>query len=322
MTLLCHEVDELLDTGQQGRLEVGVAAHGAEDLLPGSGDVRLAVVRPAEVLADAVLPRLAAGDDRPAATAPAARDARSATRRRTGVPARVRARHTGSWRPPRRRGAPWCRAAGGPRAPPTVARDRAGTGAIAPTRSSTPSSISTTTPSTRRSAPQTFSTSSASCRPSTKIRDPLATLALAPSTARDPEAVREAAARASASCARAAAVGGVSTTGAPSSRKPGPIGKPLVRPRRSSRWTTRIPPAFSTRTTAPHQPVSTSSTTSPVSASTSRERPARGHLPVTGEDIGAIAVGHRRRVCRAWRAVSARARRPSRARAGPRAGTT
>ena len=38
------------------------------------------------------------------------------------------------------------------------------------TRSSTPSSISTTTPSMRRSSPHTFSTSSASCRPSTRMR--------------------------------------------------------------------------------------------------------------------------------------------------------
>ena len=39
--------------------------------------------------------------------------------------------------------------------------------ATASARSSTPSSISTTTPSTRRSSPHTFSTSSASCLPST-----------------------------------------------------------------------------------------------------------------------------------------------------------
>ena len=60
----------------------------------------------------------------------------------------------------------------------------------APARSSTPSSISTTTPSTRRSAPHTFSTSSASCLPSTQIRDPRATRARCPVTAREPLAVR------------------------------------------------------------------------------------------------------------------------------------
>src|SRR3954452_3730474 len=46
-------------------------------------------------------------------------------------------------------------------------------------RWSTPSRYSTTTPSTRRSWPHTFSTSSASCRPSTKMRLPRATPALA-----------------------------------------------------------------------------------------------------------------------------------------------
>src|SRR6478609_10358334 len=59
------EVDELLHAGQEGRLEVGVAAHPSEDPLPGQRDVRLAVVRPAERRADPVLPVLAAGDDRP-----------------------------------------------------------------------------------------------------------------------------------------------------------------------------------------------------------------------------------------------------------------
>ena len=147
---------------------------------------------------------------------------------------------------------------------------------IAPARSSTPSSISTTTPSTRRSAPQTFSTSSASCLPSTKIREPLATLARCPDTARDPLAVRADAARASARRASALARGGVRVTGAPSTRKPGPRRKPLVRPWRSSRCTTRMPPAFSTRTTAPTQPVSTSSTTVPCSAASSTERPLAG----------------------------------------------
>ena len=169
---------------------------------------------PAEVRADAVLPRLAARDDRPLRQPQPLRahalphvDVRVAQHH-------ARARHTASARSVLDdAAAPWCRARGGRRARPSggpgpgwKSRDRRA-------RSSTPSSSSTTTPSTRRSSPHTFSTSSASCRPSTKIRDPLATRALAPCTARDPHAVREATAAASASCARAAAVGGVRMTG-------------------------------------------------------------------------------------------------------------
>src|SRR5690606_7042573 len=75
--------------------------------------------------------------------------------------------------------------------------------------------------------------------------------------------------------------GTVSTTGRPSRRNPGPSGNPRVRPRRSSRWTTCMPPAFSTRTTAPHHPAPTPSTTRPGSASTGWARPLRGpHQPV------------------------------------------
>ena len=148
---------------------------------------------------------------------------------------------------------------------------------IAAERSSTPSSISTTTPSMRRSCPQTFSTSSASWRPSTKIRDPRATRAFASWTATDPLAVREEAWVAAARAARCAPFGAVSSTGLPSRRKPAPRGKARSVPRRSSRWTTCTPPAFSTATTAPTHPVSTSSTTVPWVASTGRDlgRPSR-----------------------------------------------
>ena len=50
---------------------------------------------------------------------------------------------------------------------------------------------------------------------------------------------------------------------------PGRGERPAPCPRRSSRWTTCMPPDFSTRTTAPHQPVSASSTTRPGSAARS-----------------------------------------------------
>ena len=61
-----------------------------------------------------------------------------------------------------------------------------GHGADGAGRSSTPSSISTTTPSTRRSSPHTFSTSSASCRPSTRIREARAVRARALRTTTEP----------------------------------------------------------------------------------------------------------------------------------------
>ena len=59
------EVDELLDAAEQRGLEVAVAAHAAEDVLPGARDVGLVGVRPSERLADAVLPLGAARDHRP-----------------------------------------------------------------------------------------------------------------------------------------------------------------------------------------------------------------------------------------------------------------
>ena len=92
----------------------------------------------------------------------------------------------------------------------------------------------------------------------------------------------------------AARRGGVSVTGAPSTRKPGPEREALVRPRRSSRCTTCMPPAFSTRTTAPTQPVSTSSTTRSGSAASRRGRPRRGATPVAAEHVGSVAIvgGH------------------------------
>ena len=66
--------------------------------------------------------------------------------------------------------------------------------------------------------------------------------------------------------AGAAAVGARSRTGAPSTQKPGPSGNERTLPRLSSSTTRCTPPLFSVRSTAPTQPVSTSSTTVPRSA--------------------------------------------------------
>src|SRR3954454_10305224 len=61
----CDEVDELLDPAEQLGLEVGVRVDAGQDPLPRPRDVRLVLVRPAERLADAVLPLDAARDVRP-----------------------------------------------------------------------------------------------------------------------------------------------------------------------------------------------------------------------------------------------------------------
>ena len=270
------EVDELLDPAEQLGLEVGVGADRRQDPAPRQGQVGLGRVRPAEVrrrCRPSTTCRAGSPATRPSRAAAASPTAR---RRRRGGRRPARARRTAA---PRRASSTTRHSlVPGTRWSTSTPIRRPGPGAnsrTAPARSSTPSSISTTTPSTRRSAPQTFSTSSASCLPSTKIRDPLATLARWPVTAREPLAVRADAARARSSSASAFARGGVRVTGAPSTRKPGPRRKPLVRPWRSSRCTTCTPPAFSTRTTAPTQPVSTSSTTVPGSAASSTERPSR-----------------------------------------------
>src|SRR6478735_5748278 len=65
LTLDRHEVDELLDPAEQGGLEVVVRPDLRQDVLPRAGDVGLVAVRPAEVLADALLPLDAARDGRP-----------------------------------------------------------------------------------------------------------------------------------------------------------------------------------------------------------------------------------------------------------------
>ncbi|KAB2810638.1 DMT family transporter [Pimelobacter simplex] len=59
------EVDELLDPPEQRGVEVLEAADAAEDVLPRPGDVGLVAVRPAELLAGALLPVDALGHLRP-----------------------------------------------------------------------------------------------------------------------------------------------------------------------------------------------------------------------------------------------------------------
>ena len=203
------EVDELLDPAEQLGLEVGVGA----DRRRGSA-ARPARGRPGSSAASRGARAMPTFHDVPRgitgqASIPSALrlhrlpdvDVRVADDQHVrGVRLHLRA-------PPRRPATPWCPARGGRRARPSGAPARGRTSRTAPARSSTPSSISTTTPSTRRSSPHTFSTSSASCLPSTKIRDPLATRARCPVTARDPLAVRADAARARSSSASASRVG-------------------------------------------------------------------------------------------------------------------
>src|SRR5690606_1653095 len=68
-----HEIDEFLDPAEQHGLKVCIVAHGAQDALPGAGDIGLFLVRPAEGLADAVLPFDAPRDDGPRVEAKAGR---------------------------------------------------------------------------------------------------------------------------------------------------------------------------------------------------------------------------------------------------------
>ena len=151
-----------------------------QDVLPRPGDVGLVAVRPAELLADAVLPRhRRAGTVGHAAIAdPIGLD------RLPDVDVRMpddqhvladRASATDCGDPC----SPSSQAPGGRRARRPGGPGLARTSRRWSGRSSTPSRYSTTTPSMRRSSPHTFSTSSASWRPSTKIRLARATRACA-----------------------------------------------------------------------------------------------------------------------------------------------
>src|SRR5665647_3459688 len=60
------EVNQLFDTGQQCRLEVGIGADRRQDALPRVRDVALGRIRPAQLGDDPRLPALTAGNDRPA----------------------------------------------------------------------------------------------------------------------------------------------------------------------------------------------------------------------------------------------------------------
>src|SRR5665647_2306399 len=60
------EVNQLLDTGQQCRLEVGIGANGRQDALPRVRDVGLGLMRPAQLGDDPIFPGLTTGNDRPA----------------------------------------------------------------------------------------------------------------------------------------------------------------------------------------------------------------------------------------------------------------
>ena len=143
-----HEVDQLLDPAEQRRLAVGVGRDPRQDLPPGAGEVGLVGVRPAQRLADAVLPLDVARDVGPGRRGRAApASPRPRRRRRDGRrPARARRRGSGARR--RRSGSPWSRAPGGRRGRRRVAAARARSRAGGPARSSTPPRCSTTTPST------------------------------------------------------------------------------------------------------------------------------------------------------------------------------
>src|SRR5665647_325431 len=60
------EVNQLFDTGQQCRLEVGIGANGRQDALPRVRDVGRGLMRPAQLGDDPMFPGLTTGNDRPA----------------------------------------------------------------------------------------------------------------------------------------------------------------------------------------------------------------------------------------------------------------
>ena len=224
-----HEVDQLLDPAEQGRLAVGVrpdAGRGSAARRgrrrPGRGAASRAPRR-----SRASTPRRAGSRARRRArAAPASRRPR---RRRTGGRPRGRAGRRGSGVRRRRCGVSL---EPGTRWSTRTPTRRPGPGPKSrrwPARSSTPPRCSTTTPSSRRSSPHTFSTSSASCRPSTKIR---LCAGHAGTGVGDGDRSRRRTTRASP--APTARTGAARTTGRPSSRKPGPSGKVRRRPRRSS----------------------------------------------------------------------------------------
>ena len=87
---------------------------------------------------------------------------------------------------------------------------------------------------------------------------------------------------------RCPADGALRITGLPSSRNPGPSGKVRRRPRRSS--SVSVPRSRSTATISPHQSVVTSSTTTPSSAARLDGTSALRGAPVGREDVGPVAV--------------------------------
>ena len=126
------EVDQLLDPAEQGRLEVVRRSAPAKDVLPGAGDVGLVAVRPAELLADALLPLDRCAGRRASASSPsrsgftACPDVDERVADDQHVPA-----DRATSRPPARSGSPWSRAPGGRRARRPGAPGRAGSRAAA-----------------------------------------------------------------------------------------------------------------------------------------------------------------------------------------------
>ena len=250
-------------------LEVGVGAHPAEDVLPGPGDVGLVAVRPAELLADAVLPLDAARARRASASMPSrsgltacpdvdervADDQHVLADRALATAAAIRLSLEPATRwstsTPTRRSGPGPEVAqvlgevvdaarGTPRRRPRCAGRRP-----RPSRRAR-----------RRAGPRRRSGWPGRPGPWRRARRPTRT----PYASAWPRAPARA--------------GGTRITGTPSSRKPGPSGKVRRLPRRSSSVT--VPRSRSTATISPHQSVVTSSTTRPMSAEISTARPRRG----------------------------------------------
>ena len=273
------EVDELLDAGQQRRLEVGVGAHRAEDPLPRARDVGLGPVRPAQLgdrcRASTTCPRGMTGHVRQPEPLGAHRLPHVDVRVARGSCTWARSGRRGGPRPPS--GSPWCPARGGRRARPSGGPGRAEVrGSPRPGRRRRRAS--------RPPRPRCAGRRPRPSRPARRRGGPRRRSATR--GRRGPGPLRRRATRSPYGRRRPwppagrrgrPPVGGVSThrgaveqeardrSGTPWCGRAGPPGGPPARRRPSRRAPRR-------RT----HPVSTSSTTRPVSASTSRARPPRG----------------------------------------------